>query len=237
MSAPFAVAGVLFWASVSPEAAGGRTPQAVDVGAAWAATAPSVTAPLDRFIVEASQRFGVPQAWIRAVIRAESGFDPNAVSSAGAMGLMQLMPDTYDEMRTRHGLGPDPFAPRDNVFAGSAYLRHLYERFGPSGVLAAYNAGPGRYREHLQTGRPLPAETVAYERRVRRTLASSPSGIAPPAVTPMAAWVSTAPADPYASPLFVGRPAYARPGVEPPAVRQVGKALRPTSFPREGQRL
>ena len=119
------------------------------------------------YIQEASERFGIPELWIRRVIRAESGgrtkLDGRPItSSAGAMGLMQLMPVTWAEMRSKYRLGPDPYDPRDNVIAGTAYLRAMYDRFGYPGLFAAYNAGPGRFEEHLASGKPLPAETVAY---------------------------------------------------------------------------
>jgi hypothetical protein len=117
---------------------------------------------IDRHIAEAAQRFGMPPHWIRAVITVESAGDPRAVSRAGAMGLMQIMPGTWAELRRAHGLGSDPFDPRDNILAGSAYLRAMYDRFGSPGFLAAYNAGPARYAEHLATGRPLPRETRDY---------------------------------------------------------------------------
>jgi soluble lytic murein transglycosylase-like protein len=117
---------------------------------------------IDRHIAEASQRFGLPSHWIRAVIAVESAGDPRAVSRAGAMGLMQVMPGTWAELRAANGLGSDPFDPRDNILAGTAYLRAMYDRFGSPGFLAAYNAGPGRYAEHLATGRPLPRETHDY---------------------------------------------------------------------------
>jgi hypothetical protein len=78
------------------------------------------------------------------------------------MGLMQIMPATYTGLRARHALGPDPFAPRDNILAGAAYLQELHSRYGWPGLLAAYNAGPGRYEGHLTTGRPLPVETQRY---------------------------------------------------------------------------
>ena len=113
------------------------------------------------YIAEASRRFGVPIAWIRAVMRAESAGESRAVSSAGAMGLMQIMPATWAGLRARHGLGRDPYDPRDNILAGTAYLRELHDRYGSPGFLAAYNAGPGRY-EASRGGRPLPAETRAY---------------------------------------------------------------------------
>jgi soluble lytic murein transglycosylase-like protein len=125
------------------------------------ATRTTATRPFAAYIEEAQRRFGIPAAWIRAVMRAESAGDVRARSSAGAMGLMQLMPDTWAELRVRHGLGRDPFDPRDNILAGAAYLREMYDRYGSPGFLAAYNAGPGRYEEYL-AGRPLPAETRAY---------------------------------------------------------------------------
>ena len=84
------------------------------------------------------------------------------VSRAGAMGLMQVMPSTYEELRVRHGLGSDPFEPHDNIMAGTAYLREMYEKFGSPGFLAAYNAGPGRYGEYLTGDRGLPSETRNY---------------------------------------------------------------------------
>ncbi|WP_082553781.1 lytic transglycosylase domain-containing protein [Altererythrobacter sp. Root672] len=126
--------------------------------------------PVDRWtthVAEASKRFGVPAEWIRRVMRAESGgrttlADAPIVSRAGAMGLMQLMPGTWRDMRVRFALGRDPHDPRDNILAGTAYLRLMYDRFGYPGLFAAYNAGPVRYARHLATGSPLPAETVAY---------------------------------------------------------------------------
>jgi hypothetical protein len=124
------------------------------------------TVPRDPYaahIAEASRRFGVPLAWIRAVMRAESAGDVGAISSKGAMGLMQLMPDTWAELRARYRLGRNPYDPRDNILAGTAYLREMFDRYGNVGAMfAAYNAGPGRYDEYLWTGRPLPAETRAY---------------------------------------------------------------------------
>lgn len=119
------------------------------------------------YIAEASTRFGVPMAWIEAVMRAESGgrtrLDGQPIRSrAGAIGLMQLMPKTWAEMRWRLGLGSDPDAPRDNILAGTFYLRLMYERFGYPGLFAAYNAGPSRYADHLAGRRALPAETSVY---------------------------------------------------------------------------
>lgn len=114
------------------------------------------------YVAEASDRFGIPADWIWAVIRAESMGRINAVSSAGARGLMQLMPATWALLSARYALGRNPFDPHDNVIAGTAYLRELYDRYGAEGFLAAYNAGPGRYDDWRERGRPLPAETRAY---------------------------------------------------------------------------
>ena len=95
-------------------------------------------------------------------MQVESGNNPKAVSPKGAMGLMQIMPDTWVELRDLYNLGADPFDPHDSILAGAAYLREMHERFGTAGFLAAYNAGPARYDEHLATGRALPDETIAY---------------------------------------------------------------------------
>lgn len=133
------------------------------------AAAPSAAATQDLasserqiLIDDAARRFTIPAAWIAAVMRVESAGDPRAVSPAGAVGLMQVMPSTYGELRARYRLGEDPFHPRDNVMAGAAYLRELYDRFGAPGFLAAYNAGPERYARRLADGRPLPLETRRY---------------------------------------------------------------------------
>lgn len=124
-------------------------------------------------VAEAAQRFGIPEAWIWSVMRVESAGNPVATSNAGAMGLMQVMPGTYVELRSRYGLGPDPYDRRDNILAGAAYLREMHDRYGPSGMLAAYNAGPGRWEDHISRGRPLPAETVAYMARLGSTVGGS----------------------------------------------------------------
>ncbi len=99
-------------------------------------------------------------------MRIESGGNVRVVSPKGAMGLMQIMPETWAELRVRHRLGSDVFDPRDNILAGAAYLRELFDRYGSPGFLAAYNAGPGRYEEHL-AGHPLPVETRAYVAKLR----------------------------------------------------------------------
>ncbi len=118
--------------------------------------------PYGTYVAVASQRFGLPERLLRAVMMVESDGIARAVSSKGAMGLMQIMPDTWIELSARYRLGNDPFVPRDNILAGAAYLRELYDQYGSPGFLAAYNAGPGRYDEYLVDDRPLPVETRNY---------------------------------------------------------------------------
>jgi hypothetical protein len=130
--------------------------------AAAQSTVTSKSDRIERFVAEAALRFGIPTSWITAVMQAESRGVVRAVSPKGAMGLMQIMPDTWSGLRSRYGLGPNPFDPHDNIVAGAAYLRELHDRYGTAGFLAAYNAGPRRYEDHLTSGRPLPAETQAY---------------------------------------------------------------------------
>ncbi|MDT3687510.1 MAG: lytic transglycosylase domain-containing protein [Pseudorhodoplanes sp.] len=159
------------------------------------------------YIAEAAWRFGVPAAWIRAVMDAESAGDARAVSRKGAMGLMQIMPDTWSELRMRYGLGRDPFDPRDNILAGAAYLREMHDRYGSPGFLAAYNAGPQRYDEYLAGVRALPAETRAYVALLAPLIGGKPLGRA----------TTISAADPLAwtrSPLFVVR-ANGSPNAEP----------------------
>jgi len=131
---------------------------------------------VDRFaklIDSASGRFAVPAPWIRAVMQVESGGDEHAISPRGAMGLMQLMPATWAELSARYGLGLDPFDPRDNILAGTAYVKDMHDRFGSAGFIAAYHAGPARYEQHLATGQPLPAETTAYVAAVTALLSNA----------------------------------------------------------------
>lgn len=136
-------------------------------------------------------RFGVPAAWIERVMRAESGGRTSLagrpiVSRAGAMGLMQLMPGTWAEMRSQLGLGFDPHRPRDNILAGTLYLRLMYDRFGYPGLFGAYNAGPARYAAHVARGRALPLETRLYMATVEGNVRSSvPATRASLAVAPV----------------------------------------------------
>ncbi|WP_299739465.1 lytic transglycosylase domain-containing protein [uncultured Roseobacter sp.] len=165
---------------------------------------------IDTFIAEASQRFRIPERWIRAIMRTESAGDDRAISSAGAMGLMQIMPGTWAELRATHGFGSDPFDRRENILAGAAYLRQMYDQFGAPGFLAAYNAGPGRYAEHLQTGRTLPRETRRYVAALSQELGFSDAAPLQPIHTVSAnQW--------QAAPLFapVSAPREARRSAEP----------------------
>jgi Transglycosylase SLT domain len=150
----------------------------------------------DDLIDEAARRFGVPGLWIRFVMRSESAGDARAVSPKGAIGLMQIMPQTYARLREVYGLGADPFEPRDNILAGAAYLREMYDRYGTPGFLAAYNAGPGRYETYLATGRTLPEETRLYLDRLAPLIAGAQAGRVETTADPFA-WA--------AAPLFVRR--------------------------------
>jgi D-alanyl-D-alanine carboxypeptidase len=118
--------------------------------------------PWGPYIHEASTRYRVPERWVRAVMRQESGGEQQATSPVGAMGLMQVMPMTYEELRVRHRLGDDPYDPHNNILAGTAYIREMYDRYGAPGFLAAYNAGPDRVDSYLAGRAVLPDETVNY---------------------------------------------------------------------------
>lgn len=147
---------------------------------------PAYADPIDPWrviVAEASGRFGIPQSWIIRVIRIESGGNTMRgggpiVSRAGAMGLMQLMPGTWESLRIALGLGPNPHDPHDNIIAGTAYLRMMYDRFGYPGLFGAYNAGPGRYGAYVAGRSGLPAETIAY-------LTRAAGGAAPAYVAPV----------------------------------------------------
>jgi soluble lytic murein transglycosylase len=114
----------------------------------------------DRLIQRAANAYALDPALVKAVIAAESNFDPTATSNKGAQGLMQLMP------KTARGLGvSDPYSPRDNVLGGARYLREMLDRYGDtSRALAAYNAGPTAVDRHR--GVPPYRETQQYVSRV-----------------------------------------------------------------------
>ena len=186
---------------------------------------PAAAHPYAAHIAEASQRFGIPQHWIVAVLRAESAGDVRTISSAGAMGLMQVMPDTWAGLRARHRLGRDPYQPRDNILAGTAYLREMWDRYGNVGaMLAAYNAGPGRYDEHRSTGRPLPAETRAYVAALAPIFGGAAASEAPSSAPPP-------PPDWRDAPLFVLRPNDSQSTVAPSSETQPGDLFAAVSGP------
>jgi len=130
-------------------------------------------------IAEASHRSGLPEAWIEAVARVESGGISHAVSAKGAMGMMQIMPGTWRDLRIELGLGSDPFDRRDNLVAGAVYLRRMLDRFGAEGFLAAYNAGPRRYQAFVDGRSNLPSETVAFITRVHSRIGRNPPFLSP----------------------------------------------------------
>jgi peptidoglycan DL-endopeptidase CwlO len=137
-------------------AAGDARPSALRANASRATS-------FDSMFAAATQRYGLPAGLLRAVAQAESGFDPRAVSHAGAVGLMQLMPGTARE------LGVDPSDPAQAVDGAARLLRGHLDRFGSVPLaLAAYNAGPGAVQKH--GGIPPYSETRAYVRRVTASM-------------------------------------------------------------------
>ena len=127
--------------------------------------------PWGPYITKAAERFDVPERWIREVMRVESGGrmyqgGKLTTSHAGAMGLMQVMPGTYEELRLRYGLEDDPYDPHDNIMAGTAYIREMYDLYGSPGFLAAYNAGPRRFEDYAIRNRGLPNETRRYVAKI-----------------------------------------------------------------------
>jgi soluble lytic murein transglycosylase-like protein len=121
---------------------------------------PASAKDFDTLIARAARRHGLPPGLVKAVVRAESNFQPHAVSDKGAQGLMQLMPETAENLGV-----DDPFRAEDNVYGGTRYLRAMYERYGDwKYALAAYNAGPGAVDRF--GGVPPYAETQEYVERV-----------------------------------------------------------------------
>ncbi len=137
-------------------------------------TDPSLADRVATYVSDAAERFSIPARWIYAVMHVESAGQRHAVSPKGAMGLMQIMPKTWRDLRTRYGLGRNPFEPRDNILAGAAYLREMHDRYGSPGDLAAYNAGPQRYEDYRDRHLPLPAETKAYVARLAPLVGAKP---------------------------------------------------------------
>ncbi len=143
-----------------PDASGTATP------AGLSASIPAGSQWLEPIIARASSRYGVDAGLIKAVIKTESNFNPNAVSSAGARGLMQLMPGTARSLGVNNS-----FDPEQNIMAGTRFLRDLLDRYNGNidSSLAAYNWGPGNVDKHPDK---LPRETRNYLIRVKQLFTS-----------------------------------------------------------------
>lgn len=174
------------------------------------------------FVTEACHRFAIPEHWIRAVIDVESGWNVRAVSSRGALGLMQIMPQTWVELSVRYQLGLDPFDPHDNILAGTAYLRQMLDRFGTEGFLAAYNAGPRRFAEHLASGKSLPEETQTYVAKLAPLIGVQQGERGTSAVKRTVAWQEGA--------LFVGQSRVPSVDVQSASVPSFAPSSRVSSF-------
>lgn len=167
--------------AVAPLLIGGTMLVPVPAGAAPAQSSPAH--PYAPRVAEAAQRFGIPADWIWQVMRAESRGKSRAVSHAGAMGLMQIMPATWKMLSARYRLGSDAFDIRANIHGGAAYLRMMWDRYGDvTLMLAAYNAGPGRADAYVAGRRRLPAETITYIAAIAPALGTS--GVAARAAVP-----------------------------------------------------
>lgn len=166
------------WPPETPAARGQETPRSFSKNfATTLAAAEHLYAMLEELFAAAAKRFGLRVELLRAVAQVESGFNPRAVSPAGAQGIMQLMPATARALGVR-----DPFNPAESIFAGAAYLRSLLDRFGGNEALAlaAYNAGPGAVARY--GGIPPFPETRAFVARVLKLSGSTLDLDAPPPV-------------------------------------------------------
>ncbi|MBW1698768.1 MAG: transglycosylase SLT domain-containing protein [Deltaproteobacteria bacterium] len=121
----------------------------------------SNTSLYDRYIAEAAKRYGISISLIKAIIKAESNFDPWAVSKKGALGLMQIMPQNLKSLKIK-----DPFDPEQNIMGGVQYFKQLLKRFDDNLrlAIAAYNAGPENVEQYDRI--PPFKETEHYVRRV-----------------------------------------------------------------------
>ena len=186
-------------------------------------------------VAKASHRVGVPVAWINAVMRVESGGrtmltdSQPMVSSKGALGLMQVLPQTYQDMRAQYKLGPNPFAPKDNISAGAGYLRWLRGKYGYPVMFAAYNAGPGQVDDVLGGQKQLPAETKSYVARVAAILGQPADG----ALIDAAKFTRPDGTPVLIDPLAVSRVRAAEPGEYPDGVQTVLSMGRLTQGVRE----
>jgi soluble lytic murein transglycosylase-like protein len=134
-------------------------------------------------IAEAANRFNLPAVWIRAVMQVESGGrtmlseNQPIKSNMGAMGLMQLMPQTWADMRAQYKLGNNAYDPHDNIIAGAAYLKWLKGKYGYPEMFAAYNDGPGHLDQRLQDAGLLPLETRNYLAKVTGVVEGRGAGL------------------------------------------------------------
>lgn len=146
------------------------------LGAVTPGAGPAFAGPADHsvYIREAATRFCIPEAWINAVIGRESVGNHRSTSHKGAMSLMQIMPETWAGLRRRHALGTNPYHPRDNILAGTAYMRELYNQFGAPDFLAAYNLGPVRFARDVRAKRALPRETRSYLHKLSPVVQNNP---------------------------------------------------------------
>ncbi len=158
--------------SLAPGLAGGSAALLGALSGARAPSPPAAPAPapqeyLRALATRAAERHGLAPALVLSVIEAESGFDPRAVSRAGAQGLMQLMPATAADLGVT-----DPFDPAQNIEGGTRYLRWLLDRYDGDldRTLAAYNWGLGNLE---RSPRALPAETRQYVARVKGAVAKA----------------------------------------------------------------
>lgn len=162
---------LLIMTAPSSAVAATATPPDPGANAAAVISDPTSARTYSSYVTEAARRFAIPEDWIWAVMRIESRGHRHAISPAGAMGLMQIMPATWSDLSARFGLGSDAFDTRANIHAGAAYLRAMWNRYGDiSAALAAYNAGPGRTDAYLAGRRSLPAETVSYVAQFTRII-------------------------------------------------------------------
>lgn len=141
----------------------------VDTGYAPASSLAKAPLELRNYFYEMGGRYGIEPELLAAIAEHESGFNTRALSSAGAMGLMGLMPITVRHLSARHGLEVDPWDPREAVKGAAAYLRELQSRFQDDQVLAAYNLGPTRLRR-LEGDYSGFNETTTYVAKIQGSL-------------------------------------------------------------------
>ncbi|HMJ01462.1 MAG TPA: lytic transglycosylase domain-containing protein [Conexibacter sp.] len=173
-------------AASPPAALTATSPYGIAGSNVTAAPSGSASAPYDGLVTAAAQRHGIDPALLHGLIQQESGFDPSATSSAGALGLCQLMPGTAASLGVTN-----PLDPAQSIDGGARYLRQQLDAFGgdPTLALAAYNAGPGAVRRY--GGVPPYAETQAYVQKVtgyadayRATHGATTVGALPPGAAP-----------------------------------------------------